>query len=178
MALLVLRQLCLDDVGVQYERAHGLAVRVDNAGGFSRCRQAEHQLHPVIRLQRPVVDVHRISAFVQVIRAGGAQGEKPRKDLLPQGVALRGVDLGGIAIQRLVVSGKGVQLGDYRVGSELLHGRIIARYDALVQRPGLLALDHQMVGGNIPCDRYHALRQRFSRLRHTEARGGHQQCQQ
>ena len=53
VALLVLRQLCLDDVGVQYERANGLAVRVDNAGGFSRCRQAEHQLHPVIRLQGP-----------------------------------------------------------------------------------------------------------------------------
>ena len=64
----------------------GSTMRVDFPDG----RQAEHQLHPIIRPQKPVVDVHRVSAFVQVIPGGGAQDEKPRKNFLLQGVALRG----------------------------------------------------------------------------------------
>ena len=184
VALLVLRQLGLDDVRVQYERVHGLAVRVDDPGGLARCRQAEHQLHPVFLLHGPVVDVHRIAAVVHVIRAGGAHGEEPGQYLIPQGIALGGIDLGGIAVQRLVVGRQRVQLGDHGIGPELLHGGIVAGHDALVQRPGLIALDHQVIGGNLPGDRLHAFRKQarridgLRRLRHAEARGGQHQRQQ
>ena len=104
---------------------------------------------------------------------------------LPQSVSLGGVDFGGVAVQRLVIGGQRVQLGDHGIGPELLHGGIVAGHDALVQRPGLLALDHQVIGGNLPGDRLHALRKqrgRIDRLRgrlggrclgHAEARGQH-----